>query len=178
MHFIDGQCHIQQLKAVNQSHHITLLVINSLRGGHTHIDARTKAISPARAWFKNDFYALLCISQLWVFVHVTFFDVIVYIVIVSGVKRNLMCRCQYKTVNRTLIIIIAICIINMLRLILVAIYVASMIYSTATHVVRDDNTIIELAFNNYYQAMNMSGNYISLSQTTGFYSYVVTVQAR
>ena len=56
----------------------------------------------------------------------------------------------------------------MLRLILVTICVALMIYPAATSVVRDDNAIVELAFKNYYQAMNMSGNYISLSLTPGF----------
>ena len=63
----------------------------------------------------------------------------------------------------------------MLRLILVVICVALVIYPAATSVVKDDNAIIEVAFKNYYQAMNISGNCISISLTPGFYIVAVYI---
>ena len=55
IHFIDGKCHVQKLKAGKShetclsnrtqpiSHHITPLVINALRGGHTDTHAYRRA---------------------------------------------------------------------------------------------------------------------------------------
>ena len=64
--FIDGNCHINQLKhkscntyvtyhTWSISHHITLLVINALRGKQTHISTyKPKQFQEIRhAWFRN-----------------------------------------------------------------------------------------------------------------------------